>query len=67
MKVYNEKYFNKYLGKPVRVKQYYKGGKLRADITFKNGKVKRGYLYTYEGKKSNMTNAHYSNLGFDYD
>ena len=47
-------------------KQYYKGGNLAKDITFKNDKAVKGFTYTYEGKKTKMTNAHFANAGFEY-
>lgn len=46
--------------------QYYKGGNLAAEYFLKNGKANYGYKYTFEGKKSKLTKAHFANAGFDY-
>jgi antitoxin component YwqK of YwqJK toxin-antitoxin module len=53
-------------GKRTLSKQYYQGGNLAKEIHFSNGKAVKGYQYTYEGEKSDLTNAHFHNLGFDY-
>jgi antitoxin component YwqK of YwqJK toxin-antitoxin module len=53
-------------GLAINSKQYFKGGKLRAEVEYKNGKAFSGEIYTFEGQKSKMTNAHFNNLGLEY-
>jgi len=53
-------------GKRITTKQYYRSGSLSKEIEFKDGKAVRGFNYTFKGKKTNMTNAHFHNLGFEY-
>ena len=53
-------------GETTLLKQYYNGGNLAKEINFEGGKAIKGFQYTYEGEKSNLTNAHFSNLGLKY-
>jgi antitoxin component YwqK of YwqJK toxin-antitoxin module len=46
--------------------QYYMAGNIAAEIEFKDGKAVKGFNYTFEGKKTSMTNAHFNNLGYEY-
>ncbi len=43
-------------------KEYYKTGKIKIEVTFKNGKAIKGYKYTVYGQKSKITNAHINNI-----
>jgi antitoxin component YwqK of YwqJK toxin-antitoxin module len=54
-------------GEKIKDIQYFKGGKIRAEIEYKNGKPFSGYMYDYySGKKTKMTNAHFHNIGIVY-
>lgn len=39
-------------------KRYYESGFIRSETIFKNNKAISGFLYTEDGKKRKMTNAH---------
>ncbi|WP_163340937.1 toxin-antitoxin system YwqK family antitoxin [Desulfopila sp. IMCC35008] len=43
------------------INEYYRSGFLERVITFENNKAVSGYLYTEDGKKREMTNAHLHN------
>ena len=53
-------------GVEISAKQYYKGGNIACEIKFKKGKAVSGTNYTFEGKETKMTNAHFHNLGYNY-
>ena len=48
------------------MKEYYKTGDLKKEILFKDGKAVSGSMYTKDGKKRKMTNAHFHKMGFEY-
>lgn len=52
-------------GKRTKAIQYFKGGKVGAEVEYKNGDFVGGYVYEYDGKKTKMTNAHFNNLGLE--
>ncbi len=48
------------------LKVYYKTGELEQEVTFEDGKAIKGFIYTKDGKKTKMTNAHIYNMGLKY-
>ncbi len=53
-------------GLNIRSTQYYKGGNIASLIEFKDGYAIKGTKYTFEGKQTQMTNAHFHNYGYKY-
>ena len=45
---------------------YYINANLKSEITFKEGKAVKGFIYAKDGQKTQLTNAHFHKMKLNY-